>query len=105
VARDELFLGELREDTSVFAEISPEEWQELNDLTGRIEHAIAVRRVRTGGMFDRLSPKERDAAKVSTWVHKLYSRLADLLDKAVARLGVRRLVLMGELGQVSHFQG
>lgn len=101
----ELFLGELREDTAVFADISADEWRELKDLAERIENAAALRRAHTGGSFDKLSPKEREAAKVSTWMHKLYTRLAQALDKTVDRLGVERLVLMGEPWQVSHFEG
>jgi hypothetical protein len=101
----ELFLGELREDTEIFANISAEEWQELQELAGRIENAVAERRARSGGTFDKLSPKEREAAKVSLWMHKLYLRLASALDKAVDRLGIERLVLMGEAWQVSHFEG
>jgi len=101
----ELFLGELREDTAVFADISAEDWRELKNLAGCIENVTALRRVHTGGSFDKLSPKEREAAKVSTWMHKLYTRLAGMLDMAVARLGVERLVLMGEPWQVSHFEG
>jgi hypothetical protein len=84
----ELFLGELREDTEIFANISAEEWQELQELAGRIENAVAERRARSGGTFDKLSPKEREAAKVSLWMHKLYLRLASALDKAVDRLAL-----------------
>ncbi|MFT0789055.1 VLRF1 family aeRF1-type release factor [Synechococcus sp. H55.10] len=101
----ELFLGELREDTEVFANISADEWRELQELAGRIENVVAERRARSGGTFDKLSPKEREAAKVSLWMHKLYQRLAQALDKAVDRLGIERLVLMGEAWQVSHFEG
>ncbi len=101
----ELFLGELREDTEIFANISADEWRELQELADRIENVVAERRARSGGTFDKLSPKEREAAKVSLWMHKLYVRLAHALDKAVDRLGIERLVLMGEAWQVSHFEG
>ena len=101
----ELFLGQLREDRETFAEVSADEWRELKDLVDRIEHAAAERRAHTGGSFDKLSPKEREAAKVSTWMHKFYTRLASALERAATRLGVERLVLMGEPWQVSHFEG
>jgi len=101
----ELFLGELHEDTDVFADITADAWCELREIAVRIENTVALRRANAGGRFDKLSPREREAAKVDAWMHKLYTRLALALDKAADRLGVDRLVLMGESWQVSHFEG
>lgn len=101
----EVFLGEIREDTEVFRDITADEWKELKDLAKRIEEAGAVvRKAHTGGTLDKLSPKERLAAKVGAWMHKLYTRLAQALNKAIDRIGAGRLVLMGPESQVRHFE-
>jgi hypothetical protein len=100
----EVFLGELREDTDAFRDIAADEWKELKTLATRIENAAAARREHTGGRFDKLSPKEREAAKVGIWMHKLYTRLAQVLQKAVDRLAIGRLVLMGQAWQAQHFE-
>lgn len=100
----EVFLREIREDTEFFAEITPENWQELAGLSKRVAEVLAARAGRPGGRSDKLNPKDRASAKVSTWMHRLYRRLSQLLDKTIARLGIERLVLMGEQWQISLFE-
>ncbi|RMD63035.1 MAG: hypothetical protein D6826_05965, partial [Alphaproteobacteria bacterium] len=101
----EIFLGEIEEDTAVFAEITAAEWSELGALEEKLKEGLSALREHGGGKFARLSPRERKSAKVHAWMHKFYVRLAHLLEKAVVRLGVSRLVLMGEDWQTSRFAG
>jgi hypothetical protein len=101
----EVFLGEAREATDIFAAVSDSEWQELNEASRKVSDVWGGRSARPGGRYDKLSPKDRLAAKVSTWMHKLYSRLGHLLEPVVANLGISRLVLIGEAWQISHFEG
>ncbi len=100
----EIFLGEIREEENVFADITVEEWRELKKLADKISETYSSRSLRQGGRFDKLSPKDRLNAKVSVWMHQLYSRLADLAEKTAGRLGIERFVLMGEEWQVKHFE-
>jgi len=101
----EVFLGEIREEEEIFAEITRAEWEELAGLSAHIAEVFAARAGRPGGRSDKLNPRDRASAKVSTWMHRLYGRLSELLDKAIDRLGIERLVLMGEHWQISHFEG
>ncbi|MEW5882405.1 MAG: VLRF1 family aeRF1-type release factor [Pseudomonadota bacterium] len=96
------FLDEVEEDTTAFAEISAPDWKTLQEAAQRIEN-VSEARLKAGGKFDKLSPKDRAAAKVSTWLHKLYTRLARLVQRAAA--DTERLVLVGMPWQVSHFEG
>lgn len=96
------FLDEIEEDTAAFADIAAPDWKALQEAAQQIENVSAAR-IKAGGKFDKLSPKDRAAAKVSTWLHKLYVRLASLLQRAAA--GTERLVLIGMPWQVSHFEG
>lgn len=100
----EVFLGDIREDEQIFAEITPAEWRDLRDLAQRITDAFDARGVGPGGRFDRLNPEERAAARVGAWLHRFYGRLSQLLDKALDRLDIERLALMGEQWQVRHFE-
>jgi len=100
----EVFLGEIREDREIFAEITPEDWRELAGLSNRLSEVFTARAGKPGGRSDKLSPKDRAVAKVSTWMQRLYGRLSVLLDKTIDRLGIERLVLMGEHWQISHFE-
>ncbi|MCS6839294.1 MAG: VLRF1 family aeRF1-type release factor [Roseiflexus sp.] len=100
----EVFLGEIREDEQIFAEVRPDEWREVRDLAQRITDVFHLRSTISVGRYDRLNPEERAAAKVGAWMHAFYGRLSQLLDKALHRLDIERLVLMGEQWQVSHFE-
>jgi hypothetical protein len=97
-----VFLDEIEEDAAAFAEISAPDWAAIEEAARRIEN-ISEARLKAGGKLDKLSPKDRAAAKVSAWLHKLYLRLARLLQRAAA--GSERLVLVGMPWQVSHFEG
>jgi hypothetical protein len=97
-----VFLDEIEEDAAAFAEISAQDWAAIEEAARQIEN-VSEARLKAGGKFDKLSPKDRAAAKVSTWLHKLYLRLARLLQRAAA--GAERLVLVGMPWQVSHFEG
>lgn len=100
----EVFLGEIREDEETLASIDSEDWKALEEASRRVSSEWDARAAQPGGRYDKLSPKDRAAARVETWVHKLYSRLSHLLDQAVDRLAVERLVLVGEQWQTSHFE-
>jgi DNA-binding protein Fis len=99
-----VFLGEFKEDMEIFAEINPDEWKEIKELSQKIGKVYGDRAAKPGGRFDKLSPEERANAKVAVYCQRLYSRLSRLLDKAIDRLAIERLVLMGEPWQVSHFE-
>jgi hypothetical protein len=101
----ECFLGEIRETNDLFATIDDTDWKSLKEASNKVNQAWSWRAARPGGRFDKLSPEDRAAAKVSTWLQKLYKRLGDLLEKAVQSLGIERLVLIGESWQISHFEG
>lgn len=100
----EVFLGEIREDEETLASIANEDWKALEEASRKVLSEWEAGAARPGGRFDRRSPKERAAARVETWMHKLYSRLARLLDQAVDRLAIERLVLVGEQWKSSHFE-
>ncbi len=100
----EIFLGEIREDEETLASIASEDWKALAEASHKVLSEWETSAARSGGRFDRLSPRERTAARVETWMHKLYSRLARLLDQAVDRLAIERLVLVGEQWKSSHFE-
>lgn len=100
----EVFLGEVREGEEVFPQISPADWQELKEASGRIAEELRARSLRPGGRSEKLSPKERAAARTGAWLHRMYGTLARLLEQAADRLAIERLVLVGEQWQMSHFE-
>lgn len=100
----EVFLGEIREGEEVFPEISAADWKQLQEASSRISDEMASRSLRPGGRFEKLSPRERAAARASAWLNRLYSTLARLLEQTADRLAIERLVLVGEQWQTSHFE-
>ena len=100
----EVFLGEIREGEEVFPEISAADWKELEEASRTISEQLRARSLRPGGRFEKLSPRDRAAARTSAWLHRLYSTLARLLEQTADRLAIERLVLAGEHWQTSHFE-
>jgi len=100
----EVFLGEIREGEEVFPQISASDWKELEESSRRISAELGARSLRPGGRFEKLSPRERAAARTSAWLHRLYGTLARLLEQTADRLAIERLVLAGEQWQTSHFE-
>lgn len=100
----EVYLGEVKEDHKVLEEVSTKDWDELHKLSKQISEAIYLRIEKKGGRFDKLSVKERESAKISTWMSKLYVKFARLLEKAVVAHSIERLVLIGEKWQLSYFE-
>ncbi|MBC7260638.1 MAG: hypothetical protein H5T63_01380 [Chloroflexi bacterium] len=100
----EVFLGEIREDEEALASIASEEWEALEEASRKVALVWDTRAAKPGGCYDKLSPKERAAARIEIWTHKLYDKLSHLLDQAVDRLAIERLVLVGEHWQTSHFE-
>ncbi len=100
----EVYLGEVTEDEELFKEISGKDWEELHRLSKQISEEIEHRIQKRGGRFDKLSIKEREAAKVSTWMSKLYGKMARLLEKIVTADSIERLVFIGERWQLSYFE-
>ncbi|ASV76786.1 hypothetical protein THTE_4185 [Thermogutta terrifontis] len=92
----EIFLGEVREDTQIFAEITPNQWKELADY----------RKVLEGGLLRAKSVRDQDKyrAKLQTWARNFYSKLARLLEQCILRLDVNRLVLMGDDWETGFFE-
>ncbi|GIV33081.1 MAG: hypothetical protein KatS3mg031_0616 [Chitinophagales bacterium] len=100
----EIYLGEIQEDQEIFAEAAAEDWQTLQELSRRLSSELASRAAKPGGRYDKLSHKERIAARVSGWLHKFYTLTKRLLEKTVDKLAIDRIVLIGESWQVSHFE-
>lgn len=100
----EVFLDEIREDEEVPAGISEEDWEKLAEAGGRMASEWRARAGKPGGRFDKLSPKEREAARSAAWMNRLYGRLSRALEQAVDRLAIERVVLVGEQWQTSHFE-
>lgn len=101
----EVFLDEIREVEDLLTDISPAEWQQLQTLSQQITATWRARSATPGGRCDKLSLQERTAARVDAWLHTFYRRLAHMVDQAVERLGIGRLVLIGEQWQAGHFEG
>lgn len=100
----EVFLGEVREGEEVFPHVSPSDWKELEEAGARIAAELHTRSLRPPGRFEKLSPRERAAARTGAWLHRMYGRLARLLEQTADRLAIERLVLAGEHWQISHFE-
>lgn len=100
----EVFLGEIRENEETLASISSEHWKAIEEASRQVSSEWSARAAKPGGRYDKLSPKERTSARIETWLHKLYGRLARLLEQAMNRLNIERLVLVGEQWQTSHFE-
>ena len=97
----ELFMGDIREVDDIFAELDDEDWKELKE---------AARFIRSGELRVKVEPdlsgSTRDSwsKKMGHWRHKLYVRLARLLDKALRAMGADRLVLMGDDAETTVFR-
>ncbi|HOT63949.1 MAG TPA: VLRF1 family aeRF1-type release factor [Dysgonamonadaceae bacterium] len=95
-----IFLNEIKEITETFAEITPEEWKEFNENAKIIESGVMEERT----FNDKLKFKDRQKAKLQTLTHKLYRRLAEMMEKSVHELEIERLILMGDDWQVKLFE-
>ena len=83
----EVFLGEIEEHGSVFADVAPDLWGELQTFdVGKVR---ATAESRTTGNRDWYARRMESAA------HRHAKHLAHLVDRAVTQMGIRRLVLMG----------
>jgi hypothetical protein len=92
----EVFLGEIQEDEEIFRSVAPEEWRELKkyDLASH----LGVLAARPG------SHRDQYKARVEAWAHRYYERLGHLLEHALARYGVERLVLLGQDRETAFFE-
>jgi hypothetical protein len=96
----EVFLNEIKEATETFAEITPDEWNEFNEYAQIIESGVLDERT----FRDKLKFKDKQKAKLQTLSHKLYIRLAQMLEKSIHDLEIDRLILMGNDWQVKLFE-
>jgi len=96
----EVFLNEIEEITETFAEITPDEWKEFNEYAQIIESGVLEERT----FNDKLKFKDRQKARIQTFSHKLYVRLAQMVEKSVLDLGLDRLILMGNDWEVKLFE-
>ncbi|MCW1735673.1 VLRF1 family aeRF1-type release factor [Anaerorudis cellulosivorans] len=96
----EAFLNEIEEITETFAEITPDEWKEFNEYAQIIESGVLEERT----FNDKLKFKDRQKARIQTFSHKLYVRLAQMVEKSVLDLGLDRLILMGNDWEVKLFE-
>ncbi|MFY9515037.1 MAG: VLRF1 family aeRF1-type release factor, partial [Dysgonamonadaceae bacterium] len=85
----EVFLNEIKEATETFAEITPDEWNEFNEYVEIIESGVLDGRT----FRDKLKFKDKQKAKLQTLSHKLYIRLAQMLEKSIHDLEIDRLIL------------
>lgn len=96
----EVFLNEVEEITDTFAEISSDEWRDIQDhLTAIDQNLYGERNFNARQKF-----KDKFESKYQNWSHKLYNRLADMLEKSMHKLDISRLVLMGTDWQLSFFE-
>lgn len=96
----EVFLNEVEEITDTFAEISSDEWRDIQDhLTAIDQNLYGERNFNARQKF-----KDKFKSKYQNWSHKLYNRLADMLEKSMHKLDISRLVLMGTDWQLSFFE-
>lgn len=96
----EVFLNEVEEITDTFAEISSDEWRDIQDhLTAIDQNLYGERNFNARQKF-----KDKFKSKYKNWSHKLYNRLADMLEKSMHKLDISRLVLMGTDWQLSFFE-
>ncbi|HOV70844.1 MAG TPA: VLRF1 family aeRF1-type release factor [Dysgonamonadaceae bacterium] len=96
----EVFLNEIEEITDTFAEITPDEWRDFNEYAQIIESGVLEERT----FNDKLKFKDRQKARIQTFSHKLYVRLAQMVEKSVLDLELDRLILMGNDWQVKLFE-
>lgn len=96
----EVFLNEINEITETFAEITPDEWKEFNENAQMIESGVLEERT----FNDKIKFKDRQKAILQTLTHKLYIRLAEMVEKSIHELEMDRLVLMGDNWQVKLFE-
>lgn len=96
----EVFLNEVEEITDTFAEISSDEWRDIQDhLTAIDQNLYGERNFNARQKF-----KDKFKSKYQNWSHKLYNRLADMLEKSMHKLDISRLVLMGTDWLLSFFE-
>lgn len=100
----EIFLGEARRDEEALAEIAPDAWRSLQEAGQRIRNEFEQRSGKPGGRFDKLAPSERLAARLAVWTQKLYANLGRLVERAMDRLAIERLLLSGDPWQISYLE-
>jgi hypothetical protein len=96
----EVFLNEIEEITDTFAEISSDEWREIQEHLTAIDQTLYGER----NFYARQKFKDKFKSKYQNWSHKLYNRLADMLAKSIHKLNISKLVLMGTDWQLSFFE-
>lgn len=98
----EVYLGEVFEDKDIFASIDAELWARLRQESELF--SLSVQALKSGRRFERLSTKDRAAARLSDWLQSFYKNMKTLLEKFVDERHIERIVIIGELWQVSHFE-
>lgn len=96
----EVYLNEVQEITDTFAEITSDEWRDIQNHLSAIDQMLYGER----HFYAREKFKDKYKSKYQNWSHKLYKRLADMLAKSIHQLNISRLVLMGTDWQLSFFE-
>jgi len=96
----QIFLNEVQEITDTFAEITSDEWKEIQEHLSAIDQILYGERT----FYAREKFKDKYKSKYQNWSHKLYKRLADMLAKSIHQLNISRLVLMGTDWQLNFFE-
>ncbi len=92
----EIFLNEIKEFKEAFEEITSSEWSSILGYDSNLKNFL----YHSEGIKD----KEKYKEKVKVWIHKIYSKLARLVENAANKIGISRIVLMGEKYQTSFFE-
>ncbi len=92
----EIFLNEIKEFKEAFEEITSSEWSSILGYDSNLRNFL----YHSEGIKD----KEKYKEKVKVWIHKIYSKLARLVENAANKIGISRIVLMGEKYQTSFFE-
>ncbi len=84
----EYFLGRCEERSSVFAQVSVENWQRLRE---------AGEQIRSGAFKERPAmDRDRVDDRQHAWLHRLHATLGGLVHRAVNERQIDRLLLVGE---------
>ncbi|HOB76887.1 MAG TPA: VLRF1 family aeRF1-type release factor [Bacteroidales bacterium] len=96
----EVFLNEVEEITDTFATITTDEWKEIQEHLNAIDQTLYGER----NVQARIKFKDKFKSKYENWSHKLYNKLAKMIEKSIQTLDINRLILMGTEWQLNFFE-
>jgi len=99
----EVFLDEILEDKDLFSSLAGEDFAKLAKQSEQIESIIELRK-NFGRCFDKIPMSDREKARISVLMDKMYKQIAWLLAKTVDASGIERLGLLDRKWQINHFK-